>query len=146
MQGAVIVEVGGVGLEAARAALARAVASGALGAGYAVRRDGDAIVLDGPRGDGADGGRLVLGDGRLAFELSLAGAERRRAGEGVLLAALVSVVAVIAWSWMFYVSLPTGGAVGVAWAASQIVADRRRVRRRVVALASSLPVLLAGDR
>lgn len=131
--------------EAARAALARAVASGALGAGYAVRREGDGFVLDAgrARGDGPDRGRIdVAGDGQVTWSVSLAGAERRRMLEAIALAAFVSVAGVFGWSLMFYVSLPTGGAVGLVWAVARILADRARVRRQIGALVASLPVLV----
>lgn len=145
MRGAVVVDVGAQDLEAARAALARAVASGALGAGYAVRRDGDGFVLDGggARGDGPDRGRIdVTADGRMAWQVALAGAERQRMAEAIVLATAVSVAGVFGWSLMFYVSLPTGGAVGLLYAVGRILGDRARVRRRLRALAASLPVLV----
>jgi hypothetical protein len=110
-----------------------------------VARDGDGFSFDAraARGDGPDRGRLdVTADGRLTFDVSLAGAERQRFAEAIVLATFVSVAAVFGWSFMFFVSLPTGGVVGVVYAIARIVGDRARVRRQVRALAASLPVLL----
>lgn len=142
MRGGSVVDVGDVA--AAHAALARAVASGALGPGYRVRRDGDGFVFDGgARGDGPDRGRVAVGaDGRVTWEAALGGVERRRLAEAVVLAAVVSVAGVLGWSLMFYVSLPTGGAVGLVYAVVRLAGDRARVRRRLGALVASLPVLV----
>ena len=139
MRGAFVVEAGTADLEGARAALARAVASGALGEARAVRRDGDGCAFD--------GGRIDVGsDGRVTFELSLAASERRRAVEAVLLAAAVSVTATLGWSLLVYASLGAGAVAGAAWAAARIAGDRARARRRVGALVASLPVLVDARR
>lgn len=145
MRGAVVVDVGAKELPAARAALARAVASGALGPGYAVKRDGDGLTFDAraARGDGPDRGRLELtADGRMTFDVSLAGAERQRFAEAIVIATFLSVAAVFGWSFMFYTSLPTGGVVGLVYAIARVAGDRARVRRHLRALAASLPVLV----
>jgi hypothetical protein len=145
MQGTGTVEVGDGpgGIAAVRAALARAVASGALGPGYAVRRDGDGLVFDGSRSRGADGGRIdVAGDGRVTWTLRMGGSERARALESVAWAALASIAGAILFNWFFFVALPVGGAVGIVYAATAISAERAAARRRVTALLASLPVLV----
>lgn len=143
MNGAIVVDVGAKDLEAARVALARAVASGAFGAGYAVRRDGDGFAFVGEGGEGPDRGRLTLSpDGRCLWELALGGLERQRVAEGVIVAVFCSVVGTLGWSLAFYVSLPTGAAIGLAYAVGRLLGDRARWRRRVRALLSSLAVLV----
>jgi hypothetical protein len=127
--------VGGVDVDAARAALARAIASGALGAGRTVRRDGDGCVFD-------DGRIDVGGDGRVTFALSTARLERLRVVEAVVLAATVSAAATLGWSLIVYTALATGAVAGAAYAALRIAADRAAARRRIGALAASLPVLV----
>ena len=122
-------------VDGARAALARAVASGALGPGRTVRRDGDGIVFDGGRIDVAAGGRVT-------FTLSTAPLERLRAVEAVLLAATVSAAATLGWSFIVYASLGAGAIAGAVYAAARIRADRAAARRRVEALVASLPVLV----
>lgn len=122
-------------VEGARAALARAVASGALGPGRTVRRDGDGIVFDGGRIDVAAGGRVT-------FTLATAPLERLRAVEAVLFAATVSVAATLGWSLIVYVSLGAGAIAGAGYAALRIAGDRAAARRRVGALVASLPVLV----
>jgi hypothetical protein len=143
MQGAGAVELGAGGVEAARAALARAVASGALGPGYRVLRDGDGLVFDGPRRSGADGGRIdVATDGGVSWTLHMGGSERARALEAIAWAALASVAGAILFNWLFIVALPVGGAVGIVYAAQAIAAERAAARRRLAALLASLPVLV----
>lgn len=122
-------------VEGARSALARAVASGALGPGRTVRRDGDGIVFDGGRID-------VAGDGRVTFALSTARLARLRAVEAVLLAATVSVAATLGWSLIVYAALGAGALAGAVYAAARIAGDRAAARRRVGALLASLPVLI----
>lgn len=139
MKGAVVVEVAGKDLESARAALARAVASGALGPGRTVRRDGDGCVFD-------DGRIDVTTDGRVTWQLSLRRLERLRAVEAVALAAAVSVAATLGWSAIVYASLGTGALFGVVYAVARIANDRATVRRRLRALVASLPVLVDAGR
>ena len=127
--------VGGVDVDAARAALARAIASGALGAGRTVRRDGDGCVFD-------DGRIDVGGDGRVTFALSTARLERLRVVEAVVLAATVSAAATLGWSLIVYAALAVGGVAGAAYAALRIAGDRAAARRRIAALVASLPVLV----
>src|SRR5437763_1501218 len=86
MKGALVVEVAGKDLDNARAALSRAVASGALGPGRTVRRDGDGCAFDGGRID-------VKADGRVTWELSLRRLEQLRVAEAVVLAVAASVAA-----------------------------------------------------
>jgi len=138
MKGAIVVEVGAAELEAARAALARAVASGALGPGRAVRRDGAGLVFG-----GAGGGRIdVTADGRVTFDVAVAGARWARVAEAVAVAALVSVAGTLGWSLMLHAALPTGGAVGLAYALARGAGDRARLGRQIRALVASLPVLV----
>jgi hypothetical protein len=140
MRGAIVVDVGAKDLEAARMALARAVASGALGTGYAVRREGDGVSFE-----GADGGRIMLAaDGRASFEVGTRRAEIARIVEAVVAAAAVSATATLGWSLMVHQALLLGGAVGVGYAIARIVGDRRRRRRRIQSLLRSLPVLLGA--
>jgi len=139
MRGAAVVEVAGKDLESARAALARAVASGALGPGRTVRRDGNGCAFDGGRID-------VTGDGRVTWELSLRRLEQLRAVEAVVLAAAVSVAATLGWSLIVYAALGTGTLFGVGYAVARIANDRAAVRRRVRALVASLPVLVDARR
>lgn len=147
MRGATVIDVGGAQLGRARAALARAVASGALGSGYTVRRDGDdGFVFTGARSSGPDGGSIhVAADGRATWELRLRGAESARATQAVAVAAMASVVGAILFSWYFFVALPVGGGVGLAYAAVAIWGDRARARRGVGALLGSLGVLMGDD-
>ena len=143
MRGAAIIDVGADGLEAARVALARAVASGALGPGYRVARDGHGLTFEGARGDGADGGRIeVTADGRVTWDVRLRTAERLRALQAVGVAAMVGVVGTLAFGWLAPMALGVGGAGGVAWAGVAIASDRTRVRAGVRALAASLPALM----
>ncbi|MDB4971547.1 MAG: hypothetical protein JWN44_7236 [Myxococcales bacterium] len=123
MRGALIVDVGAKDLEAARAVLARAVASGALGVGREVK-----IVL--------------TSDGRATYELSLARLETVRAAEAAMVAAAVAAAATLGWSLPFWVALPVGAVAGVAWVALRLRGDRARVRRQIRALVASLPALL----
>jgi hypothetical protein len=134
MKGAFAVDAG-IDLEAARVALARAVASGALGPGRAVMRDGDGVVFDGGRID-------IGGDGRLTFTLSTSAVERLRVVEAVVLAATVSAAATLGWGAIVYVALGVGAAVGVAYAIVRVASDRAAARRRIGALVASLPVLV----
>lgn len=144
VRGALTVDLPSSALEPARRALARAVASGALGPGFAVTVDGDAVVFDGaPRSDGPAAGRVTLhSDGRATYALQLGGAERARVAQSAGLAALVSAVSTLLWSWQVYTALPVGGAVGLAWAIARLVGDRRRARRHLQALLRSLPLLV----
>jgi hypothetical protein len=135
MTGTVVVEAAVEDLEAARAALARAIASGALGPGRTVRRDGDGCAFD--------DGRVDLGsDGRVRWRVSLASHERLRLAEAVVLATLASVVATLGFSFIFYTALAAGALVGGVYAAARIGGDRAVVRARVRALVASLPVLV----
>ncbi|HEX8952330.1 MAG TPA: hypothetical protein VF997_25080 [Polyangia bacterium] len=139
MNGAFVVDVGAEKLDGARAALARAIASGALGPGRTVRRDGDGCTFD--------DGRIDVGsDGRVTFSLSLRRLERLRVAEAVLLAATVSVAATLGWSLIVYAALATGALVGAGWAVARIAGDRATARRRVAALVASLPVLVDARR
>ena len=138
MRGGIVVAAG-KDLEAARAALARAVASGALGPGRTVRRDGAGCAFD--------DGRIDVGsDGRVTFELSLRAAERLRVAEAVVLAATVSVAATLGWSLIVHASLGAGAVAGGLYAAARIAGDRARARRRVGALVASLTVLVDARR
>ena len=139
MKGALVAEVAGKDLEGARAALARAVASGALGPGRTVHRDGNGCVFDGGRLD-------VTSDGRVTWELSLRRLEQLRVAEAVVLAAAVSVAATLGWSLIVYASLGTGALFGVVYAVARIANDRATVRRRMRALVASLPVLVDAGR
>jgi hypothetical protein len=118
---------------AARAALARAIASGALGPGRIVRLDGDAVIVD--------GGRIELDGERARFALATDG-DVARFAQAAGLAALTSVAATILFSWFFFVSLPVGLLVGATWATVKLLGDRRRVARDVKALLASLPLLV----
>src|SRR4051812_42909067 len=139
-----LAELGPGGVEAVRVALARAVASGALGPGYAVRRNRDGLVFEGPRSRSADGGRIeVDSDGRVTWTLRMRGAERARTLEAIASAAVSSVAGAILFNWFFFVALPVGGAVGMVYAAAAILAEGGAARRRVAALSGSLPVLVA---
>jgi hypothetical protein len=142
------VDLTGAQLPAARRALARAIAGGALGPGYTVTAAGDGVRFDGgARTDGPATGQIELvADGRARFEVDLKWAERLRAAQAVALAATVSVLAVLLWSWFFFEALPLGATVGVAWAAAGMVADRRRARRNLSALVRALPVFLVDER
>lgn len=139
MRGVIVVDVGAKDLEAARAALARAVASGALAPGCAVKREGDALVFAG----GARGRIELASDGRAIFDVATGASERVRVAESVVLAAAVSAAGALGWSLVIHQALAAGGVVGVGYAIARIVGDRRRWRRRVEALLRSLPVLLA---
>jgi hypothetical protein len=146
VKGALVVDLAAGQLELARAALARAVAAGALGPGYAVRRDQEGFLFDGgARADGLDGGRVDLAsDGRMTFAVSLRGAERARVAEAVALGAVLGFAAMVLWSWLWPPSLGLAAAAGLGYAASSMVRDRRRARRRLRALAASLAVLVDG--
>jgi hypothetical protein len=135
MRGAQVVDVGAEDLEGARAALARAVATGALGPAQAVRRDGDGFAFD-------DGRIDVVGDGRVTWELSLRRLQRGRLAEAIVVATFVSVAATLGFSLAIYASLPSGAVAGAAYAIARVVADRGAARRRVRALVASLPVLV----
>jgi hypothetical protein len=138
MRTVVTVEIDAARLEAARAAWAQAVASGAFGAGYAVRRDGERVVFDGER----PGHLVVRGDGRAVFEASLWRDYVGRTVEAVGIATVTSVAATLGWSLLFHVALPLGAAVGAVYGSARVVADRARVRRQQQALVASLPILL----
>jgi hypothetical protein len=143
LRGAQIVEVASGDLEFARRALARAIVTGALGRGYAVSLDGEAVVFEGARSDGASRGRIALhSDGRASFELSVGAVERARVAQGVALAALVSVLGTLLWSWVITAALALGAAFGISWTAFGIVGDRRRLRRDVAAVLRGLPLLV----
>lgn len=137
MKGAYVVEVSAADLPAARRALARAVASGALGPGYVVRRDGDGFTFA-----GAARGRLdVTGDGRATFDVDVP-ATLERWATAVVVAALIAVAATIGWSARFVVALPVGVAAGVGYFAAMAAQDRARLRQRLRALVESLPLLV----
>ncbi|HEX6835469.1 MAG TPA: hypothetical protein VF334_02795 [Polyangia bacterium] len=127
--------VGTVDLEAARAALARAVAYGALGGGRAVRRDGDGCVFDGGRID-------VAADGRVTWSLATATSDAVRVVEAVVTAAVTGVAATLGWSQPIYVALPAGALAGAVYAFVRIGGERRALRYRMRALVASLPVLV----
>src|SRR5579862_8890792 len=112
LRGAVVLDVTGAQLPAARQALARAIARGALGGGYSASLDGDAVVLvGGARGDGPSGGRIELhADGRASFALDVGWMEMARVAQAVGVAAALSVSSFVLWSWMFYRALPLGAA------------------------------------
>ncbi len=74
--------------------------------------------------------------------MRMGGSERARALESIAWAALSSVASAILFNWFFFVALPVGGAVGIVYAATAIVAERAAARRRVTALLASLPVLV----
>jgi hypothetical protein len=139
MKGAAVVEVASKDLEGARAALARAVASGALGPGRTARRDGDGCVFD-------DGRIDVTADGRVTWELSLRAIERLRVVEAVVLAATGSVAATLGWSLVVYASLAAGAFFGAIYLVARIANDRAAARRRLRALIASLPVLVDARR
>ena len=138
MKGAFVVEVAVGDLATARAALARAVASGAFGPGYAVVRDGDGFTFA-----GADSGRIDLtSDGRATYEVATRRRDFDRLTEAVLVAVLVAVTATLGWSLPPYQALPVGGAAAIGYGISKILVDHLGLRRRIYALVSSLPVLL----
>jgi hypothetical protein len=137
MKGAFVVDVAANGLEATRGALARAVASGAFGTGYVVRRDGDGFAFA-----GAASGRVdVTSDGRVAYAVELPATFERWATATVV-AALVASAATIGWSARFPVALAVGVVAGVAYFVAMAAQDRARLRCRVRALVDSLPVLV----
>jgi hypothetical protein len=143
LRGALALDLTSSELAAGRLALARAIQSGALGPGYAVSLDGEAVVFDGPRTSGADRGRVELhADGRATFEVTLEWAERARVAQAAGLAALVSVTAALLFGWMFFLALPAGAVAGVVWAVLGMVGDRRRVERDLRALLRGLPLLV----
>jgi len=125
MRGALVVDVGAKDLEAARAVLARAVASGAFG------RRRVAIEL--------------TSDGRAVWSVALVRDELRRAAEAVLVATGAGVSSALGGDAPFWVALPVGAAVGGVYAALRVARDRARVRRQVRALVASLPAQLAAS-
>ena len=139
MTGAIVVDVGAAELEGARVALARAVASGALGGGRTVRREGDGCVFDGGRID-------VTADGRVTWSLTTAAQDRWRAVEATLVATTVAVAATLGWAAAIHVALPVGALAGAVYAVLRIADDRAGLRRRMRALVASLPVLLDARR
>lgn len=142
MKGAFVVEVAVGDLQTARAALARAVASGAFGPGYAVTRDGDGF-----RFAGADAGRVDLtSDGRATYEVTTRRRDLDRLTEAALVAVLIAVTATLGWSLPPYQALPVGGAAAVGYGVTKILVDRLNVRRRIYALMTSLPVLVDARR
>jgi len=140
LRGALVVDVAASELEAARQALARAISDGALGPGYTVSLHGETVLFDGGlRAFGASRGRIALrSDGRASFELSIGAAEWTRVAQAVLLAASVSVTTTLTLNWIPTWALPSGGAVGLLWAAGAIAFDRQRQRRALRALLSGL--------
>jgi hypothetical protein len=139
MTGTIVVDVGAAELEGARAAIARAVASGALGGGRAVRRDGDGCTFDGGRID-------VAADGRVTWSLTTSTDHLAQALEAVVLATVVGVAATLGWAQPIYVALPFGGVVGLLYALFRISRARRDLRWRMRALVTSLPVLVDARR
>lgn len=139
MTGAIVVDVGAAQLEDARAALARAVATGALGVGRAVRRDGDGCVFDGGRID-------VTADGRLTWSLVTSTDVLTRVFEAVVAATVAGAGAAIGWAHPIYIAVPFGAVVGGLYAFFRISSERRRLRWQVRALVASLPVLLDARR
>ena len=144
VRGAVVLDVTGAELPAARQALARAIAQGALGGGYSSTLDGDVVVLDGgARADGPSRGRVELSaDGRASFSLDVGWMEVARVAQAVGVAAALRVSSFVLWSWMFHRALPFGAAGGVLWAGLRIALDRARLRRRMRNVLRSLPLLL----
>src|SRR2546423_1439022 len=106
MRGALIVDVGAKDLEAARAVLARAVASGAFG------RRPIAIAL--------------TSDGRAVWNVSLARDETRRAAEAVLVSTGVGVAGALGANAPLWIALPVGAVAGIAYAALRLARDRMR--------------------
>ena len=142
MKGAFVVEVAVGDLQTARTALARAVASGAFGPGYAVHRDGDGFTFA-----GADSGRVDLtSDGRATYEVATRRRDLDRLTEAVLVAVLVAVTATLGWSLPPYQALPVGAAAAIGYGITKILVDHLSVRRRIYALVSSLPVLVDARR
>ena len=142
MKGAFVVEVAVEDLQTARAALARAVASGAFGPGYEVKRDGDGFAFA-----GADSGRLDLtSDGRATYEVATRRRDLDRLTEAVLVAVLGAVTATLGWSLPPYQALPVGAAAAIGYGVSKILVDRLQMRRRIYALVASLPVLVDARR
>jgi hypothetical protein len=142
MKGAFVVEVAVGDLQTARAALARAVASGAFGAGYEVKRDSDGFTFA-----GADSGRLDLSsDGRVTYAVATGRRDLDRITVAVLVAVLVAVTATLGWSLPPYEALPAGIVGGIWYATATLLLDRYRIRRRTWALVASLPVLVDARR
>ncbi len=137
MKGAFVVELAARDVAAARTALARAVASGALGPGYAVKRDGDGLSFAG----GARGRIDVASDGRVVWTATVP-ASLSRWATAVSVAALVAAAATIGWSARFPTALAVGIGVAIAYALVAAQQDRARVRRRLRALVDSLAVLV----
>ena len=137
MKGAFVVDVAAARLGDARDALARAVAAGAFGAGYAVKRDGDGFSFL-----GAARGRVdVTDDGRVVYEAEVPATFDRWAAS-VAVAALVAAAATIGWSARFPIALTVGVAAGVGYFAVMAAQDRARIKQLVRALVDSLPVLV----
>ena len=140
MTGALVVEVAAAQLDEARTALARAVATGALGGGArAVKRDGDGCVFD-------DGRIDVTSDGRVTWSLTTGRSDRWRAVEATLVATTVAVAATLGWAAAIYAALPVGAAAGAIFAWLRIADDRATLRRRMRALVASLSVLVDARR
>src|SRR5258706_9318462 len=118
------------------AAAGRAVARALATWGAAVRVDGEAVVFE-----GALTGRATIAGSAARFEIATGWRELARVAQAVVGGAAASVAVAIWCGWMFHRALPVGGAVALAWGALAIVLDRRRLRRRLRALAASLPVL-----
>jgi len=141
MKGSVVVDVAASDLPAARAALARAVASGAFGPGYVVKRDGDGFTFA-----GAARGRVdVVSDGRLVYEADVPASFERWAS-ATLLAAMVAAAATIGWSARFPAALAVGAVAGVAYFVAMAAQDRARLVRVLRALGESLAVLVDAGR
>ena len=120
--------------------LARAIAQGALGPGWTVRLDGQALrIADGERGRA---GTLLVAADRLTYELPVD--ELRAAAYGTLWAAIASSLSAILFGWPWWWALSSGIALGVAYVAASLRDQRRRWRSRVRALVENLPLLVAA--
>ena len=123
-------------LDERRRRIARAVALGALGPGWRVTRDGDALLLESPTGRRA---RLTPAQRSLAWEHALD--EPRAAFYAMLWAALVAGVTSLLFGWMWWWSVPIGISVGVAYAIARLRDEAREWRGRLRALVENLPHL-----
>ncbi len=147
IRGGLVIEVAAGELKQARRAVGRAISSGALGPGYAVSFESDAVIFDGGlRALGASRGRIVLrSDGAASYELHAVAAEWTRVAQDAVVAALVSVTSTLVFNWIPTWALPLGALSGAVWAGLSIALDRRRLRRAVRGLLRGLPLLLVDS-
>lgn len=147
IRGGLVIEVAAGELENARRAVGRAISTGALGSGYAVSLEGDAVIFDGGlQAFGASRGRIAIrSDGSASFELHAVAAECARVAQAALLAALASVTSTLVFNWIPTWALPLGGVVGTVWTVLSIGLDRRRLRRSVRVLLRGLPLLIVDS-